>query len=63
MTDLSMIFCRSMKGLWNFAEEKLMSVQGLVSCSVEICKGKNVERNVNNVGFSCEILEGSLKVT
>jgi hypothetical protein len=52
-----------MKGLWNFAEEKLMSVQGLVSCSVEICKGKNVERNVNNVGFSCEILEGSLKVT
>ena len=45
-----------MKGLWNFAEEKLMSVQGLVSCSVEICKGKNLDKNLSayiNSMMSC----------
>lgn len=51
-----------MGGLWNFWLEGSLSIQHLVSCSVEAWK-MTVESNTDNGGLACDNPEVSRKVT
>ena len=53
-----------MEGLWNFEQEKTLSVHCLVTCCVAkvICLGdKNIEDKAEDRVLDCEVSEGSLK--
>lgn len=57
VTDLT-IYCGGiMEGLWNFAQEKSLSVPILMSCCENL--EDNAESNSDVVGMTCEVSEKS----